>query len=72
MHEVFDVDGVLIGWIGYSKSVGREVFMPRRNEGIDSDRCAPGGAALCYRVASLLMRLTRSAGVLVNQVEIKR
>jgi hypothetical protein len=56
MHGVFDADGVLVGWIGYSNAVGREVFMPRRHEDIDSDRCTPGWAAFCYRVASLLMQ----------------
>jgi hypothetical protein len=37
---VFDLDGVLVGRIGYSKAVGREVFMPRRDEDIESDRRA--------------------------------
>jgi hypothetical protein len=37
MHEVLDLEGVLVGWIGYSKAVGREVFIPRRHEDIDSD-----------------------------------
>ena len=38
MHEVLDLEGVLVGWIGYSKTVEREVFVPRRHEDIDSDR----------------------------------
>jgi hypothetical protein len=38
MHEVLDLEGILVGWIGYSKAVGREVFVPRRREDIDSDR----------------------------------
>jgi hypothetical protein len=29
MQEVFDLDGVLIGWIGYSKAAGRDAFVPR-------------------------------------------
>jgi hypothetical protein len=38
MHEVFDLEGVLVGWIGYSKAVGCDVFMPRRHKDIDADR----------------------------------
>ena len=62
----------MVGWIGYSKAVGREVFMPRCHEDIDSDRCAPGWAAFCYRVASLLTRSARSADVLVHPDNNKR
>jgi hypothetical protein len=40
MHELFDANGVLVGWIGYSKTVGREVFVPRRDEDIEADRRA--------------------------------
>ena len=40
MHELFDTYGVLVGWIGYSKAVGHEVFVPRRHEDIESDRRA--------------------------------
>ena len=40
MHEMFDLDGVLVGLIGYSKAAGRDVFMPRRDEDIESDRRA--------------------------------
>lgn len=40
MHEVFDLDGVLVGWIGYSKAAGRDAFVPRRDEDVDSDRRA--------------------------------
>ena len=45
MHELFDTYGVLVGWIGYNKSVGREVFVPCRDEDIKSDR-RPIGATL--------------------------
>jgi len=38
MHEVFDLEGVLVGWIGYSKAVGRDVFVPRCHKDIDADR----------------------------------
>jgi hypothetical protein len=51
MHEVFDADGILVGWIGYSKAVGREVFVPRRDEDIESDRrehCAEWPSASLY------------------------
>jgi hypothetical protein len=40
MHELFDAYGVLVGWIGYRSTVGREVFVPRRNEDIESDHRA--------------------------------
>jgi len=40
MHEVFDLDGVLVGWIGYSKAARRDVFVPRHDEDIESDRRA--------------------------------
>ena len=42
MHEVLDLEGILVGWIGYSKAVGREVFVPRRDEDIKSDRRSIG------------------------------
>ena len=44
MHEVFDLDGVLVGWIGYSKAARRDVFVPRRDEDIESDRRAIAAA----------------------------
>ena len=44
MHEVFDLDGVLVGWIGYSKAARRDVFVPRHDEDIESDRRAIAAA----------------------------
>jgi hypothetical protein len=55
MHEVFDLEGVLVGWIGYSKAAGRDVFVPHRDEDINSDRRAD-------RQPSPLVRSAWSAG----------
>jgi hypothetical protein len=38
MHEVFDLDGVLVGWIGYNRAAGRDMFVPRRDKDIEADR----------------------------------
>jgi hypothetical protein len=39
MHEIFDPEGIVIGWLVPSK-IGRVVFVPRRDEDIKSDRMA--------------------------------
>ena len=38
MHEVFDLDGILVGWISYNRAARRDVFVPRRDSDIESDR----------------------------------
>jgi hypothetical protein len=40
MHELFDLDGVLVGWMGYSEAAGHDVFVPRRDEDIELNRRA--------------------------------